>query len=76
VAKAVADCIAGKWNSEMLLLSVNPKVPLIWLAVVRLPNSRTFSLKAAAKVLSKNSISEKMNVFFKSKPIAMMSAAF
>ena len=57
-------------------LSLNPKVPLIWLIVVRLPSSRTLLLKAEAKPPSMNSVSAKINVFFMSKPTAMMSMAF
>ena len=57
-------------------LSPKPKVPLIWLIVVRLPSIRTFLLKAPPYPLSTKSVSMKMKVFLMSKPMAMISMAF
>ena len=71
-ASAGADSGEGKQT----YLSPKPKVPLIWLIVVRLPMTRTFLLNAPPWPPSTKSVSMKMKVFLTSKPIAMMSMAF
>lgn len=76
VATKVKSAKAKLHSKADIYLSVNPNVPLIWLFVVRFPNSRTLPLKAAAYPPSTKSVSANINVFLGSNPTAMISMAF